>query len=193
VVASNAGVGRGRVGAWWRPGSHRRGSLAATDGRLYQVADRMMEAVRGGERRVDLRRMLALTQRRTGDAVTSPARLRPSEVLAAQIAALSPTTKTTSSELVRGALDALHWLIGGGPGPLTADAVHTPVTVRAVVHQLAAAEAVIHGRRRDRREHAQGVEHALMWGQYATAAPPVPPHATTRRHRTAHLRDQAVG
>jgi hypothetical protein len=125
--------------------------------------------------------------------VTTPARLRPSEVLAAQIAALRAISTGTSSEFVRGALDALHWLIGGGPGPLTTGAAHTPVTVRALVHQLAAAEAVIHGRRRDRREYAQGVEHALMWAQYATAAPPVPPHATPRRHRTVHLRDQAVG
>ena len=128
-----------------------------------------------------------------GTPVTTPARLRPSEVLAAQIAALRAISTGTSSEFVRGALDALHWLIGGGPGPLTADAVHTPVTVRAVVHQLAAAEAVIHGRRLNRRAYAQGVEHALMWAQYATAAPPVPPHATPRRHRTVHLRDQAVG
>jgi hypothetical protein len=36
-------------------------------------------------------------------------------VLAGQIAALSAATKTTSSEFVRGALDALHWLIEGGP------------------------------------------------------------------------------
>lgn len=125
--------------------------------------------------------------------MTSPARLRPSEVLAAQIAALSAARKGTSSEFVRGALDALHWLVEGGPGPLTADAAHKPVTVRAVVHQMAAAEAVIHGRRLNRREYAQGVEHALMWAQYATAAPPVPPQATPRRHRTVHLRDQAVG
>jgi len=136
-----------------------------------------------------------------GTPVTTPARLRPSEVLAAQIAALravaaGTSSEGTSSEFVRGALDALHWLIEGGPGPLTADAAHKPVTVRAVVHQLAAAEAVIHGRRLNRREYAQGVEHALMWAQYATAAPPappVPPHATPRRHRTVHLRDQAVG
>ena len=83
--------------------------------------------------------------------MTTSARLRPSEVLAAQIAALravatGTSSEGTSSEFVPAARwDALHWLIGGGPGPLTADAVHTPVTVRAVVHQLAAAEAVIHG------------------------------------------------
>jgi hypothetical protein len=114
-------------------------------------------------------------------------------VLAAQIAALRAASKGTDSEFLRGALDALHWLIEGGPGPLTADAAHKPVTVRAVVHQLAAAEAVIHGRRLNRRAYAQGVEHALMWAQYATAAPPVPAEATPHRHRTIHLRDQAVG
>ena len=48
------------------------------------------------------------------------------------------------------------------------------MTVRAVVHELAAAEAVIYGRRQSRREYARGVEHALMWAQYATAAPPAP-------------------
>jgi hypothetical protein len=125
--------------------------------------------------------------------VTSPARLRRSEVLAAQFAALRAASKTTSSEFVRGALDALHWLIEGGPGPLTADAAQKPVTVRAVVHQMAAAEAVIHGPRLTRRKYAQGVEHALMWAQYATAAPPLPAEATPRRPPTVHIPDQAVG
>ena len=50
------------------------------------------------------------------------------------------------------------------------------MTVRAVVHQLAAAEAVIHGRRLDRREYAQGVEHALM----SAHAPHGTPGATAR-------------
>ena len=77
-------------------------------------------------------------------------------------------------EFVRRALDALQWLTDGGPGPLTADAAHKPVTVRAVVHELAAAEAAIYGRRPTQRDYARGVEHALMWAQYATAAPPVP-------------------
>ena len=54
------------------------------------------------------------------------------------------------------------------------DVAQQPVTVRAVVHELAAAEAVIYGRRQSRREYARGVEHALMWAQYATAAPPAP-------------------
>ena len=98
---------------------------------------------RGGARRRTTGRLTAYTCRDAaagrGTPVTTPARLRPSEVLAAQIAALRAISTGTSSEFLRGALDALHWLIGGGPGPLTADAAHTPVTVRAVVHQLAAA------------------------------------------------------
>ena len=38
----------------------------------------------------------------------------------------------------------------------------------------AAAEAAIYGRPPTQRDYARGVEHALMWAQYATAAPPVP-------------------
>jgi hypothetical protein len=118
--------------------------------------------------------------------VTSPARVRPPEVLAGQIAALRVASKRTTNEFRLGALHALRWLTEGGPGPLTADATPLPVTVRAVVHELAAPEAVIHGRRLNRRAHAQGVEHALMWAQYATAAPPLPSEPTPRRHRSVH-------
>jgi hypothetical protein len=125
--------------------------------------------------------------------VSSPARLRPSEVLAGQITALRAASKGASSEFVRGALNALTWLVEGGSGPLTADAAHKPVTIGALVHELAAAEAVIYGRRLNLREYAQGVEHALMWAQYATAAPPVPSEARPRHHCTVHLHDQAVG
>jgi hypothetical protein len=112
-------------------------------------------------------------------------------VLAGQIEALCAASKDSGSEFVRGALDALRWLTEGGPGPLTTDPAPEPVNVRAVVHELAAAEAVIHGRQRNRREYAQGVEHALMWAQYATAAPPVP--SEVKPHPRLHLRDQAVG
>ena len=142
--------------------------------------------------RVSLRRMLALTQRPDGDAMTSPARLRPSEVLAAHIAALRAASKGTDSEFLRGALDALHWVIEGGPGPLTADAAHKPVTVRAVVHRWPPPRPSSTGAGstaplRPRRRTCPDV------GPYATAAPPVPPHATPHRQRTLHLRDQAVG
>ena len=116
--------------------------------------------------------------------MTSPARVREPELLAEQMAALCAESKRTASEFALGALDALQWLTQGGPGPLTTDIAQSPVTVRAVVHELAAAEAVIYGRRPSQREYARGVEHALMWAQYATAAPPVPleskPSASTR-------------
>lgn len=123
--------------------------------------------------------------------MTSPARVREPELLAEQMAALCAESKRTASEFALGALDALQWLTQGGPGPLTTDIAQSPVTVRAVVHELAAAEAVIYGRRPSQREYARGVEHALMWAQYATAAPPVPleskPSASTRtRIRTRH-------
>ena len=106
--------------------------------------------------------------------MTSPARVREPEVLAEQMAALCAESKRTASQFALGALDALRWLAQGGPGPLTAAIVQQPVTVRAVVHELAAAEAVIYGRWQSRGEYARGVEHALMWAQYATAAPPAP-------------------
>jgi hypothetical protein len=42
------------------------------------------------------------------------------------------------------------------------------------VHELAAAENLIYQRRSVRREFARGVQHALMWAQYASATPAVP-------------------
>lgn len=95
-------------------------------------------------------------------------------MLAEQQAALCAESKRTGSRFALGALDALRWLTVGGPGPLTGDVLSKPVTVRAVVHELAEAEAIVYGRQGELREYAQGVEHALMWAQFATAAPPVP-------------------
>ena len=113
--------------------------------------------------------------------MTSPAWVREPEVLAEQMAALCAESKRTASEFALGALDALQWLTQGGPGPLTMDVAQLPVTVRAVVHELAAAEAATYGRQPSRREYARGVEHALMWAQYATAAPPAPLESSVRR------------
>src|SRR4051794_35437573 len=90
------------------------------------------------------------------------------------MAALCAESKRTGAKFPLGALDALQWLINGGAGPLTGEATQKPVTVRDVVHELAAAEAAVYGRRPAQRDYARGVEHALMWAQYATAAPPVP-------------------
>jgi len=95
-------------------------------------------------------------------------------VLAAQLSALCAESKRIASSFALGALAALQWLTEGGAGPLTGQAVSTPVTVRAVVHELAAAENLIYGRFSGKREYARGVQHALMWAQFATSAPPVP-------------------
>jgi hypothetical protein len=111
--------------------------------------------------------------------VTSPARVREPKVIAEQMSALCAESKRTGTKFSLGALDALQWLTNGGPGPLTGDVIQKPVTVRAVVHELAAAEAAIYGRRPTQRDYARGVEHALMWAQYATAAPPVPSKTPT--------------
>ena len=76
------------------------------------------------------------------------------------------------------ARQALRWLLVGGPGPLIADADVDvgagPVPARAVVAELGRAENVIYTRSSRRLDvaRARGVQHALMWAQYATATPP---------------------
>jgi hypothetical protein len=125
--------------------------------------------------------------------VTSLSGVHPSEVIPGAIATLCAASEGTGGEFVLGALDALQWLAEGGPGPVAGHAAQQPVALRAVVHELAAAEAVIHGRQLNRREYAQGVAHALTCAQFATAAPPVAPKAKPPRHHRAHLREQAVG
>jgi len=106
-----------------------------------------------------------------------PARLREGGELSAQLSVLGAESERTASSFVRGARDALRWLVGGGPGPLTG-VLETPIALRSVVHELAAAEAVIYGPRSAQRDYASGVEHALMWAQFATACPPTPPQRT---------------
>jgi hypothetical protein len=105
--------------------------------------------------------------------MTRPARVREQEVLAEAMTALCAESKQTGSRFSLGALDALHWLTEGGPGPLTGQVAEKPVPVRPVARELAVAEGRIYGRDRDQSQYAQGVLHALMWAQYATAAPPV--------------------
>ena len=58
-----------------------------------------------------------------------------------------------------------------GPGPLTGAAA-APIGFGAIVHELAAAEAIIYGSPATGREYARGVEHALLWAEFATSAPP---------------------
>ena len=68
------GVGRGRVGAWWRRGSHRRGSqdLAATEGGLYQVADRTRQVASVGLDRASRRLPSTLTAGQRAGRARSP-------------------------------------------------------------------------------------------------------------------------
>lgn len=105
----------------------------------------------------------------------SPARLRDRRVLEAQLAALGPGE---TWDFRCGAVHALRWLTAGGPGPLTGVLEGPPVAVQAIVAELAAAEDLIYSASRTRgsstcQDYARGVEHALMWAQFATAAPPV--------------------
>jgi hypothetical protein len=50
-----------------------------------------------------------------------------------------------------------------------------------IVRELAAAEAIIYGPTCTGRDYARGVEHALLWAEFATAAPPVPPEDRINR------------
>lgn len=113
--------------------------------------------------------------------VRSTARLRERPVLAAQIAALRRQLEDRgaagkgSSEFPRGARDVLLWVTDGGPGPLTGTWAVAPVAWELIVAELAAAEDIIYGQPSGHRDYARGVEHALMWAQRATEAPPLPP------------------
>lgn len=121
----------------------------------------------------------------------SAARLRDRRLLDAQIAALHSQVDTAeavaaggrnggSSEFARGALDALEWLTCSGPAPLTGALAGRPVALEMIVAELATAEDLLYGRPSPRRDYARGVQHALMWAQFATAAPPTPqPSAQT--------------
>jgi hypothetical protein len=57
---------------------------------------------------------------------------------------------------------------------LTETVTGQPPPSAAVVRELAAAEELIYQWRPSRREYGRGVQHALMWAQYATATPPSP-------------------
>lgn len=104
------------------------------------------------------------------------ARLRDPAVVQAQIAELRSRVPGSAegSAFEQGALDALRWVSEGGPGPLTGSVEGRPVSVQAIVRELATAEEVIYGRPSRCRDYGRGVEHALMWAQCATAAPPRP-------------------
>ena len=102
--------------------------------------------------------------------------LRSREVLAAQVSALRGEAAGPVGEFECGALAALCWLLHGGPGPVTGkvtdEVAGRPSTARAIVRELAAAEALIYGATTDRSDFARGVEHALMWAQFVTCSTP---------------------
>jgi hypothetical protein len=102
--------------------------------------------------------------------MTVPTRLRQREILHAQLAAC----QCVDSSYARGAVAALSWLTTGGPAPLTG-ALSAALDFGGIVRELAAAEAIIYGPTCTGRDYARGVEHALLWAEFATAAPPVPP------------------
>jgi hypothetical protein len=103
-------------------------------------------------------------------------RFRAREMLEQQILALRQRTDATGGglgEFDRGAGAALSWLLADEAAPLTgADTEQSPPAAAAVVHELAVAENLIYQRRSVLREFARGVQHALMWAQYASATPP---------------------
>jgi hypothetical protein len=101
--------------------------------------------------------------------MTIPTRLRQREILDAQLA----QCRRVDNSFTCGAAAALHWLTEGGVGPLSG-ALATSITFPAIVHELAAAEAIIYGPPSTGREYARGVEHALLWAESATSGPPVP-------------------
>lgn len=107
--------------------------------------------------------------------MSSPARLRDRRILQAQITALSLGSGVGDGDATayrRGAVDALRWVTEGRPAPLTGCQEGWPVSAKAIVRELAAAEAVIYGRPSRLRAYCEGLEHALMWAQFATQAAP---------------------
>jgi hypothetical protein len=109
--------------------------------------------------------------------MSMPARIRDRLVLEMQIAELTRAIAHAGSkdlaDFHRGAAEALRWVTVGGPGPLTGCLDGPVVSVQAVARELAVAEDLIYGRPSRRRSYGMGVEHALMWAQYALASPPV--------------------
>jgi len=72
----------------------------------------------------------------------------------------------------RGAYDTLKWLVEGGPGPLTGEMVGLPIPAAVIVHELAAAEAVLSTTPSRCYGYAAAVLETLMWAEMATPEPP---------------------
>ncbi|GAA0938010.1 hypothetical protein [Pseudonocardia zijingensis] len=120
---------------------------------------------------------------RKSDATSeAPAVLRPAAALAAELRAVAARVGG-GCRYHEGARDALRWLLTAGPGPLTGRRTDRPLTLRAVVAELAAAETQLYGPQAADRDYAAGLEHAVMWAVSATPATPSTalPRPATRR------------
>src|SRR3954452_21908312 len=104
-----------------------------------------------------------------------PIRLRDREILDAQLV----RCRQIDNSFTQGAAAGLRWLTSGGPGPVTGT-LATSIHFQSIVHELAAAEAIIYGPPSSGRDYAYGLEHALLWAENATTGPPVPTEAPGR-------------
>jgi hypothetical protein len=109
--------------------------------------------------------------------MTAPVTLRDPAVIAAEISAVTIAAEAGSA-FHEGARDALRWLLRGGPGPLGGQITGLPISLRAVVAELSAAEALAYGPPSGGCEYALGLEHALLWAEMATPSRP----AQTNQH-----------
>ena len=102
----------------------------------------------------------------------TPLRLRRREILDAQVL----RCRQVDNSFTRGAVAGLRWLTAGGPGALTGT-LATSISFQSIVHELAAAEAIIYGPPCPGRDYAHGLEHALLWAENSASGPPVPTEA----------------
>jgi hypothetical protein len=102
-------------------------------------------------------------------AVNAPIQLREPAAIAKELGALAACSLPQG--FGAGARAALEWVTRGGRGPLTGALTAQPPTMRAVVAELSAAESIIYGRPSPLRDFAVGVEHALLWAEFATPTP----------------------
>ena len=132
--------------------------------------------MRGGDGRVRAQ------SGRKGARPAVPAVLRDRVVIRAEITELG---RCADDGFRDGAVHALRWLLEGGAGPLTGRIEGLPVSGRSIVEELAAAEDILYGTPSACRDFAAGVEHALLWAESATAAPPRP--GPLHHHTAEHL------
>jgi len=111
-----------------------------------------------------------------GDAMTHSApirnaHLRPQAVLIREREVHAPGARREAG-FDRGAYDTLTWLVEGGSGPLTGEMVGLPLPAAVIVHELAAAEAVLSTAPGRCHAYAGAVLETLMWAEMATPEPP---------------------